>query len=464
MPSQGSRIPRKAYELPLLKSLVELGGSVKLGKELYDIIAEKMGFAGKEMEYDPVHACQRWIYELQWVATQLRKGGQMDGSQKGIWKITEKGRERVRLEWESFNLNDYISDKTLSDLEEAEEPLEADTVDEEVSEKLADKFLPESLDAIKGQILIEDTPINQLITIINANRHLILTGPPGTGKTTIAINASEQAIKTNFISGYLLTTATSDWTTFDTIGGYMPQPNKELVFTAGIVLRAISENKWLLIDEINRSDVDKAFGQLFTILSGQDVELPFFDEQGKPIKICYAQGLSSYYDEHSATYFVGDNWRIIGTMNTFDKNSLFSLSYGFMRRFGFVHINNPSKAKLHNIIDGRVQDGHLNTADAEKIKRLLNITPRELGPAILIDILNYLKERNSPEAFFESVVAYVIPQLEGLAVEAILEFFNQTANDFGDKTHQDQIKRYLTELFEIETGLWESDQYGVTDA
>lgn len=461
MPVQVSGIPRTVYELPLLKSLVEVGGSIKLGEKLYDTVAEIMGFAGMEMEYDPVRGRYKWRYDLPWVATKLREQGDMDGSKRGIWKITEKGRQRVRLEWDSFknsfNLEDYLSEITQSDVEKTQKLLESEKSTGELLEEFVAKFSPESLEAIKGQILIEDTPIYQIITIINANRHLILTGQPGTGKTTIAINASDQAIKTKFISGFILTTATSDWTTFDTIGGYMPQPEKELLFTPGIVLRAISENKWLIIDEINRADVDKSFGQLLTIFSGQEVELPFYNNQGKPIKISHANGLISYYDEQSATYFVGDNWRIIGTMNTFDKNSLFSLSYAFMRRFGFVHVNNPPTIQLHNIIDGRVQDGHLNKSDANKIKRLLDITPRNLGAAIIIDILNYIKERNSSEAFFESFVAYVLPQFEGLAVEAIVEFFEKAATDFGDKEHQIQVKQYLTELFEIEPGAWQFD-------
>jgi hypothetical protein len=66
-----------------------------------------------------------------------------------------------------------------------------------------------------------------------------------------------------------------------------------------------------------------------------------------------------------------------------------------------------------------------------------------------------LNERNSPDAFFESIVAYVLPQLEGLAVETIVEFFNRVADDFVDR-NQAQMKRYMTEMFEIEPGYWKS--------
>lgn len=92
---QPEKIARQAYELPLLQSLLEMGGSVKPGVELYRRVAEKMGFVGQDMEYDLVHAREKWVYTLQWVRYSLVQQGDLDGSKRGVWVITEQGKTRV---------------------------------------------------------------------------------------------------------------------------------------------------------------------------------------------------------------------------------------------------------------------------------------------------------------------------------------------------------------------------------
>lgn len=58
--SEKEKIPRRAYELPLLQSLIDRGGAVVPDVEFYRLVAEKMGFADQETEYDIVHAREKW--------------------------------------------------------------------------------------------------------------------------------------------------------------------------------------------------------------------------------------------------------------------------------------------------------------------------------------------------------------------------------------------------------------------
>ena len=293
------------------------------------------------------------------------------------------------------------------------------------------------------ELIIDSDTEKQLWASLNANQNIILTGVPGTGKTHLATITAKEVVGE---CSYVLTTATSDWTTFDTIGGLIPKDDGQLVFREGKFLQAIRENKWLIIDEINRADIDKAFGQLFTVLSGQDVELPYYIKNKNvknkliPIKIKSSEEYDSFYDEGNATYYIGKNWRIIATMNSYDKNALFDLSYAFMRRFIIIEVGVPNNLeefikKLKNEDDEILYD-KFSEGFTVKLEKLYEINTkydeidRKLGPAIFLDILKYLYYRMELEGdkgldennkydyrnkiFSEALIAYVIPQFEGL--------------------------------------------------
>jgi MoxR-like ATPase len=119
----------------------------------------------------------------------------------------------------------------------------------------------------------------------------------------------------------------------------------------------------------------------------------------------------------------------MATMNTYDKTSLYEMSYAFMRRFSFIRVEAP---KIPDDEGDRqeLMQGYLDAWDMEDIQvgdeevvvtaniwKQVNSADvdREIGPAIAQDMLKFLKESGSDaESNTAAITNYIFPQLEGV--------------------------------------------------
>ncbi len=322
-----------------------------------------------------------------------------------------------------------------------------------------DKLLSGDIE-IKG-LFFENTGrlLKRIGIALKNGKHIILIGPPGTGKSKLAVEICKIVCgEENFI----MSTATSDWTTFDTIGGYRLKKvsnndNQEklidLEFSPGIFLKCFKDennndiNKWLIIDEINRGDIDKAFGSLFSALAGSNITLSF-EQSGKPIQIIGTPKVNMKSEDNK--YFIPSNWRIIGTMNTFDKTSLYDMSYAFMRRFAFIQIGTPNDIN-NNIIKEYTERWRidLNEEDQKQIVKLWNLINteyRKIGAAIVRDISKHI---NSGGTLGSSLMMYVFPQFEGLNDDKIKKFLVDIVKIIDSPEEIEELKQFASDFFEI---------------
>jgi MoxR-like ATPase/predicted RNA-binding protein with PUA-like domain len=265
-------------------------------------------------------------------------------------------------------------------------------------------------------LLLDEATYASVFSALESGKHVVFTGPPGTAKTTLAEAVAEAAAEAGLCSGHVLTTATADWTTYETIGGLKPTRNGELAFAPGHFLEAVERNQWLVIDELNRSNFDRAFGQLFTVLSGQAVQLPYEREEQAGRLVLAPQGRP--VAAGADVIRIPESWRVIATMNVFDKSLLFEMSFALMRRFAFIEVPSPPDPVFASLI---LRSADSDTAAAELAMRFYPLRQfKDLGPALYMDMARFLAIRrtqepsNDEQLAYEAFYSYLLPQFEGI--------------------------------------------------
>ena len=96
---KGLRTPEAAYYLPILKALIELGGSAKM-QAVLDKVHKAMKPILKDVDHEPLASdsdMPRWRNSAQWARNTMRQEGLLkDDSPHGTWEITPAGRNRVQ--------------------------------------------------------------------------------------------------------------------------------------------------------------------------------------------------------------------------------------------------------------------------------------------------------------------------------------------------------------------------------
>ena len=188
---------------------------------------------------------------------------------------------------------------------------------------------PESvsdLQTLADKLLFDVEYLHEIEQLLNDKRQVIFQGPPGTGKTFVARKLATCLAGSK---GYVrLVQFHPSYAYEDFVQGYRPalidgQPGFELrngpLLEAAEQARAEPDAKhFLVIDEINRGNLSKVFGELYFLLEYRDKEM----------RLLYA-------DE---PFSLPDNLYIIGTMNTADR-SIALVDLALRRRFHFVEFH-----------------------------------------------------------------------------------------------------------------------------
>jgi 5-methylcytosine-specific restriction protein B len=325
------------FELPALEALAQGAddhGSIeafiekKYGKQLTPG-DRRRGVNGKVL----------WPFTVAWALSYLKKRGHAENPSRGRWVITDAGRQRFQDEKKGFSLARFQTSRTrvpvvggTSASDGLGQVKEVDAAAERA--KLVERFNSSLKTAVSTPMLTRLNHVLRLdlgtIPVPAVARNIIFSGPPGTGKTWLAevvARALTEGEAPSSEGRVRLVQFHPSYGYEDFIWGIRPVlserrtgfkehrgPFLELCEDANE-----EQDRFfvLLIDEVNRGDPARIFGELLYALEyrGREVEL--------------ASG---------GTLIVPPNLVVIGTMNSVDR-SVALVDYALRRRFSFLRVD-----------------------------------------------------------------------------------------------------------------------------
>lgn len=247
---------------------------------------------------------------------------------------------------------------------------------------------------------------------------VMFVGPPGTGKNRLLREILKEIELDPTSYGFkkarevVIEPAEEGWTTRDLVGGETidESADNKLRFRPGRVLDAVANDRWLVIDEANRADLDRIFGGLLTWLSGEQVVVGRASTKvGAPLvrlgwtdrPDSYAQGFERLSEdevgEDPIDYFAGTEFRLIGTYNALDAQRVFRFGLALGRRFAQVPIPPASPSDFELILQARtiaIADASIREIVFGTVSGLYlahHLTAgAQLGPAMLLGIPEYV--------------------------------------------------------------------------
>lgn len=199
--------------------------------------------------------------------------------------------------------------------------------------------IPAATLALAERLFLPLSWLREVVEVLNEKRQLVFYGPPGTGKTYVAQALGEHVEEAG--GEYELVQFHPSYSYEDFFEGFRPRQGGaegglSFELTPGPLRRIAEEARanpgrpyLLIVDEINRGNVAKVFGELYFLL----------EYRNRSIALQYSP---------EARFSLPENLYVIGTMNTADR-SIALVDSALRRRFYFIPFS-PAQEPFRDVL------------------------------------------------------------------------------------------------------------------